>query len=212
MIDDEQGMGAPSGPGCSGFAPSHSVSRPFGEHPSRVVMAFTGTQNGLAEEQYAALKRIMTRFRDVGIKWFRNGDCVGADEEAAYAWADMGGCIHLHPGDNPRKRAGVAAQCAEPPAPNLARNRTMVDGSHALIACPGGFSEELRSGTWATIRYARKHRRPVTIIWPNGHSAHENYPAIGTSAGTAETPRAAQGDSPQARAGGIAHLLSEQSS
>lgn len=194
----------PTAPGSSGSAPSHYVSRPFGEHPSRVVLAFTGTQKGLTEEQQAALKRHMLRFRDHGIEWFRNGDCIGADEEAAQTWTGMGGRIHLHPGDNRRKRAMLAADREESPAPNLTRNRTMVDGSHALIACPAGFREELRSGTWATIRYARKHRRPVTIIWPNGTSHHENYPAIGTSAGTAETAQQAQGVSPQARAEGIA--------
>ena len=37
-----------------------------------------------------------------------------------------------------------------------------------LSATPGGFKEELRSGTWACVRYARKADRPVHIVWPDG--------------------------------------------
>jgi hypothetical protein len=37
-----------------------------------------------------------------------------------------------------------------------------------VIAAPMSSAEILRSGTWATIRYARKAGKPVLIIWPNG--------------------------------------------
>jgi hypothetical protein len=35
------------------------------------------------------------------------------------------------------------------------------------LACPRGYTEELRSGTWATIRYARKTGVPYVIIFPD---------------------------------------------
>jgi hypothetical protein len=33
-----------------------------------------------------------------------------------------------------------------------------------LIATPESLTEELRSGTWATIRYARKIKKPCLIL------------------------------------------------
>lgn len=47
------------------------------------------------------------------------------------------------------------------------RNHDIVDATEWLIATPKKF-EEIRSGTWATVRYAKKVKKPVTIIWPDG--------------------------------------------
>jgi hypothetical protein len=55
-----------------------------------------------------------------------------------------------------------------PSAPPLERNKHIVHNCGWLIAAPKEDSETLRSGTWATIRYARKLRRPITIVFPNG--------------------------------------------
>jgi len=57
--------------------------------------------------------------------------------------------------------------------PPLTRNHDIVDCTELLIACPKSMKEELRSGTWATVRYARKLERPVIIIYPNGISSSE---------------------------------------
>ena len=35
------------------------------------------------------------------------------------------------------------------------------------IACPAENKEVMRSGTWATIRYAKRIKKPITIIWPD---------------------------------------------
>ena len=57
--------------------------------------------------------------------------------------------------------------------PPLDRNRDIVDACDVLIATPKDFVEELRSGTWATVRYARKQRKPLVIVWPNGETTTE---------------------------------------
>lgn len=62
----------------------------------------------------------------------------------------------------------VLRQREEGPEDLLARNRDIVDETEILIACPGHMHEELRSGTWSTIRYAVKIQRPHIIIWPDG--------------------------------------------
>ena len=56
----------------------------------------------------------------------------------------------------------------------LERNRDIVDACDILIACPRTLKEELRSGTWATVRYARKVGKPVAILWNNGKYDYED--------------------------------------
>jgi hypothetical protein len=50
--------------------------------------------------------------------------------------------------------------------PYLARNRDIVNESDRLITLPKG-PETLRSGTWATVRYAVEAGKPVRIYYPN---------------------------------------------
>ncbi len=57
--------------------------------------------------------------------------------------------------------------------PYLARNRDIVNAADVLIAGPGGMEEIMRSGTWATVRYARKKQKPVIIVYPNGEVVRE---------------------------------------
>lgn len=50
----------------------------------------------------------------------------------------------------------------------IQRNHDIVDDSDMLIAFPSTMNEILRSGTWATIRYAKKRGKMVLIIFPDG--------------------------------------------
>ena len=50
------------------------------------------------------------------------------------------------------------------PKPYLERNQDIADETGILLACPSGFKEVLRSGTWATIRRGKI----VAIIFPDG--------------------------------------------
>jgi len=60
------------------------------------------------------------------------------------------------------------------PKEPLARNRDIVNMSDILIAAPGEKAEVLRSGTWATIRYARKMSRKLLVIYPKGSCKGNN--------------------------------------
>ncbi len=139
------------------------------------VLSFTGTRRGLTHEQRSALGRLLVEI-DPSIA--AHGDCVGADAEFHDLAAEMAITIWLFPGDDPRQRAfcakGLITMQAEP-APPLDRNRVIVDNGEALVACPGGRHEEMRSGTWATVRYARKRGKKLWIVWPDGAVTRENH-------------------------------------
>jgi hypothetical protein len=74
----------------------------------------------------------------------------------------------LHPPVNSKYRAFFQADIICEPREYIVRDHHMVDLSRRLIATPQTFEEQIRSGTWATIRYARKLRLKITIIYPDG--------------------------------------------
>lgn len=106
--------------------------------------------------------------RHCGACELHHGDCIEADAEAHEIARALGWHIVGHPPTNPHKRAFCQFDEARPPAPYLVRNRHIVNETTALLATPRSFAEVIRSGTWATIRYARKLGRPVIVIYPNG--------------------------------------------
>jgi hypothetical protein len=63
-----------------------------------------------------------------------------------------------------------------PPAPPLKRNMTMVKLCEFLIGIPNPAQEIQRSGTWATIRYARHENKPHMLILPDGTLEPHNDP------------------------------------
>jgi predicted Rossmann fold nucleotide-binding protein DprA/Smf involved in DNA uptake len=75
--------------------------------------------------------------------------------------------------ERPEGRRGMTL-VMHPPRSFLERNHDIVDASEVLVAIPKETEEVLRSGTWATIRYAHKLRRRVMIIYPNGFTRSES--------------------------------------
>lgn len=105
-----------------------------------------------------------------------HGCCLGADAEfhdAVLSNLAEGWCrrVFLHPPLNDASVAKLSTLDLRVvtlyPEPYLDRNRSIVDASERLLACPSG-KETLRSGTWSTVRYARKVGKPVTIITTSG--------------------------------------------
>ncbi len=97
-----------------------------------------------------------------------HGDCIGADTQAHTAALEYALNLHLHPSTAATRAHNTGAHLMSIPLPPTDRDRLMVDDCEALIATPRLMVEELRSGTWATVRYARKQRKPVHIVWPDG--------------------------------------------
>lgn len=99
---------------------------------------------------------------------FHHGDCIGADAQAHQIATALRVWRVVHPPEDANKRALCFGDRYMPAKPYLVRNREIVDVSDLLIAAIKEDAEELRSGTWSTIRYARKTRKPVLIISPSG--------------------------------------------
>jgi hypothetical protein len=131
------------------------------------AVGFTGTQRGLTFRQYITLEVHLHKFSFSDAR-FHHGDCVGADAEASEIARRLGFRIVAHPPTNVKKRAYVPVDEVFPPRPYLERNHVIVSVTDILFACPGEVPEQLRSGTWATLRYARKLRKKLCIIFPDG--------------------------------------------
>lgn len=128
------------------------------------VIGFTGSQLGSTPEQRAVLWQLLE-----GATEFHHGDCIGADAEAHQVAVRRGIPVVVHPPVNESKRAWCTDGDVTvlPPLPYLVRNHSISDTCDTIVAAPSG-PEVLRSGTWATVRYARKTGTPVIVIAPDG--------------------------------------------
>jgi hypothetical protein len=135
------------------------------------AIGFTGTQQGMTPEQTDRLFiRIRDRVSHVDTPAAHHGDCVGADAEFDAIARQFKCKMVIHPPLNTAKEAFCFQEgdTSWPPLDYIARNHQIVDLCDVLYAAPAGFEEELRSGTWSTIRYACKVGRETIIIWPDG--------------------------------------------
>jgi len=131
-------------------------------------VGFTGTKIGMTVKQRKCLEMILDR---IDPEEFHHGDCVGADAQAhIIALEHLGIPVHMHP---PIKKVFCAnsegAAKIYEDKDYLVRNRDIVDATDILLACPKRKDEELRSGTWMTIRYARQQGKDIRIIYPDGN-------------------------------------------
>lgn len=127
-------------------------------------LAFTGSRQNPSLSQ---LERALDYIEQMMPSEFHHGDCVGADR-AMHFLVLANGCniIHIHPPTNNRYRAHCAgASVMHPTAPYIERNHNIVNSCTHLLAMPMG-PERLRSGTWSTVRYARKLGMTIKVIYP----------------------------------------------
>lgn len=130
-------------------------------------VSFTGTRKGMNEEQKTLFEEILKELKAHALF---HGDCIGADNDAHVIANALNieilkrPCVLLD--QRAHTKEGICI--AEPEQP-LDRNKKLVDDGEILVATPAGMDEEQRSGTWSTIRYARKVEKPIIIIFPNGH-------------------------------------------
>lgn len=129
--------------------------------------AFTGTQDGMTDAQKSAMA---TAAVIENLDYWHHGDCIGADSDfhKIVRATSPKSRIIIHPPEDNSKRAFCEGDLILEPKPYLVRNQDMVDRCDILYACPGQMQEVLRSGTWSTVRRARKAKRLVVIVYPDG--------------------------------------------
>lgn len=120
-----------------------------------IHVGFTGTRYGLNNDQrtflYMGFEELSLKYKDVVL---HHGKCKGADEQAHKFARHLGFYIVGHPSDMTEWTADVLCDEEHEPQPPLYRNHNIVDECSILFACPQGKRNFIRSGTWATIRYA----------------------------------------------------------
>lgn len=137
-------------------------------------LGFTGTQAGMTRYQRKQLLHHLNRWVGEGYTHLEihHGDCIGADEQfhdlCVDFWPSDRLTVVVHPPVNETKRAFVAfpGQTVLPARPYLERNHAIVDAVDGMLASPKELREQLRSGTWATVRYARKTGVPLILMAP----------------------------------------------
>lgn len=134
-------------------------------------IGFTGTRLGMNQLQ-AEIFRIFI-VQHFPIDEFHHGDCIGADADAHNIIESLKIPITIHPPIDDRFRAKCKSQFSVLKKGYLERNQDIVDQTDTLIAVPEGFNELVRSGTWSTVRYARKCSKSIYIIFMDGETKEE---------------------------------------
>jgi hypothetical protein len=133
-----------------------------------IRVGFTGTGTFIAPQQRATLERHLRKLKPYIL---HHGDCVEADAAAHDIAVAHNMAIRVHPPDNPVKRAFKTTGLdtivlAE--AEYHVRNLHIVRAAEHMVGCPDTYEEIVRSGTWSTIRKARKRKIPIFLIFPDG--------------------------------------------
>jgi hypothetical protein len=130
----------------------------------------TGSRDGCTPKQLQSLCDLLRLMQSRDhISQLHHGDCVGADAQANRIANDLRIRTVAHPPKNPTLRAFCTSRECRTPRGYTERNHEIVDECGQLIVLPKEEKEIVRSGTWATCRYARSRGDVlVFIVWPDG--------------------------------------------
>lgn len=136
------------------------------------TIGFTGTRNGMTPEQRAAVVNLMESHKP---KTVVHGACVGADTDFVeiarkYQCVVVARPGHGRNGDTAFQsaRAIELSDVVHEPQQFPARNRAIVKEATMIIACPPSKPLLDRGGTVMTINFARKAKKSISIVYPDG--------------------------------------------
>lgn len=135
---------------------------------------FSGSREGMTPAQLVVVKGLLKAEVPTAL---HHGGCRGADEQLhLLTYLLLPDCqLVVHPASNvsagDRMDPGtlrMAPAYVHPAKPALERNADIVAACNRFVAAPGQEQEQLRSGTWATIRRAQRFDYQRTIVLPSG--------------------------------------------
>ena len=135
----------------------------------QIKIGFTGNRYGLTPEQKDQIISILDEYDNLIVS---HGDCIGSDTDFHNLCVNYRNehpskkiYIVIFPPNNPTLRAFNQGDLLMNEKPYLDRNLDIIKNSSMLIACPiDKNKEQLRSGTWSTIRKARKKKLMIHIL------------------------------------------------
>lgn len=136
-------------------------------------VGFTGTRKGMTNPQMIAVHMLLGELKEAGADEVHHGMCIGADDDFDFLASAMQYRRVGHPGLNKKgevsQRGKSRCETLEEAKFFLDRNKDIVDEVDVVIATPGEAEEQMMgSGTWATIRYARKSGKTLYVFFPDG--------------------------------------------
>lgn len=139
-------------------------------------IGFTGTRKSMTKKQKSIVSYHLWVHTCHISGEAHHGDYIGADAEFHRMAMRLGLKVFKHPAiaGIPHPRSDQRAYCeggTELEAKDaLVRNRDIVDAVDIMIAAPAQRWDVLRSGTWMTIRYAKRIGKQLVIVYPDGTS------------------------------------------
>jgi hypothetical protein len=139
----------------------------------RVGFAGTARPGRVTRAQIQELHRFMLQLKidpaqPFQVEW-HHGGAPEADRISHFLALALGFRIVVHPGPKSDPRDFPMADAVYGPAyDNLQRDDDIARVTSELVAVPRTNREFRRSGTWTTVRRARRYGRPITLILPDG--------------------------------------------
>jgi hypothetical protein len=126
----------------------------------------------MSPAQIKAVTMVVVKIAGTGKLWtLHHGDCVGADEDFGVIARAFGAVVETHPGPTPGMRAHGGADRTHPVEGNFKRNRRIVDVSAAMIATPFEPTHRDHGGTWYTVDYTLRQKKPLALVLPRSGGA-----------------------------------------
>ena len=142
-----------------------------------IKLGISGTRCGLSDEARLQFHTFLQNNYNKCFAEVRHGDCKGVDEDIHKICEKKYLNIIIHPPKANSYRAFCNGNTVLEQKDFITRNHDIVDNSSILVAFPETKEEQLRSGTWSTIRYARNKILPIMIIFRDG-SIEKNMKSI----------------------------------
>lgn len=131
-------------------------------------VGISGTRSNATQEQLHTLRTVLSMLS--GNIEVHHGMCIGVDEAAhnIVRSEQPTAVIVGHPPTNSKHEAQLDVDVLCDRKPYLERNDDIAHACDVLLAVPAQDEEQLRSGTWSTVRRARKYDKQCIIITRNG--------------------------------------------